>query len=167
MDLAPRPPARATLSQVMLPGDANPYGNVHGGTIMKLVDTAGAIAAHRHARRRVVTIEIDSMTFLQPVHVGDLVTLEARVTAVWRTSIETLVEVTAENIVTGEVRHTSTAFVVYVALDEAGRPTPVPPLALTTPEEHALARAAEARRQRRLASRPDLADEAHRGYRSD
>ena len=159
MELAPQRPARATLSQVMLPGDANPYGNVHGGTIMKLVDTAGAIAAHRHARSRVVTIEVDSMTFLQPVHVGDLLTLEARVTAVWRTSIETLVEVTAENIVTGELRPTSKAFVVYVALDAAGRPTPVPPLLLTTPQERELARAAEARRRRRLASRAGLADE--------
>ena len=153
MSDTPRPPAHATLSQVMLPGDANPVGNVHGGTIMKLVDTAGAIAAHRHARRRVVTIEVDSMTFLQPVHVGDLVTLEATVTAVWHTSIETRVEVTAEHVVSGLSRHASTAFVVYVALDEAGQPTAVPPLLLSTAAERELARQAEARRQRRLAAR--------------
>jgi uncharacterized protein (TIGR00369 family) len=146
--------SRATLSQVMLPGDANPQGNVHGGTIMKLVDTAGAIAAHRHCRRRVVTVEVDSMSFLHPVHVGDLVIATAWVTAAWRTSLETAVEVEAENVLTGERRHTSSAFLVYCALDDAGHPTDVPPLALATDDERAQAQAAELRRRRRLRERP-------------
>ena len=145
--------SQMTLSQVMLISDANPWGNVHGGTIMKLVDTAGALAAYRHGRRRVVTIEMDSMRFLQPVHVGNLVTCTARVTAVWRTSIETIVEVEAEDVLTGERRQTSSAYLVFVALDENGHPTELPPLRLETEEQRALARDAEVRRQRRLAER--------------
>jgi uncharacterized protein (TIGR00369 family) len=158
----PKPPSAsiAVLSQVMLPSDANPQGNVHGGTIMKLVDTAGAIAAHRHARRRVVTVEIDSMTFLYPVQVGDLLTASAQVTAVWRTSIETAVEVIAENVLTGEQRRTSSAFVVYVALDEQGRPTHAPPLLVETPEDRARAAGAEQRRRRRLAERGVMSAES-------
>ncbi len=153
--MEPKPPSasRVTLSQLMLIADANPQGNVHGGTIMKLVDTAGAIAALRHAGRRGVTAQVDSMRFLHPVRVGDLVVVTARVTAVWRTSLETAVEVEAENVLTGERRHTSSAFLVYVALDDEGRPAEVPPLRLETEEERLLAREAEARRQRRLAER--------------
>ena len=153
--MEPKPPSasRVTLSQLMLIADANPQGNVHGGTIMKLVDTAGAIAALRHAGRRVVTAQVDSMRFLHPVRVGDLVIVTARVTAVWRTSLETAVEVEAENVLTGERRHTSSAFLVYVALGDDGRPAEVPPLRLETEEERLLAREAEARRQRRLAER--------------
>jgi uncharacterized protein (TIGR00369 family) len=153
MDAKPPSASLVTLSQMMLIGDANPQGNVHGGTIMKLVDTAGAIAAHRHGRRRVVTVEMDSMRFRQPVYVGDLLTISARVTAVWRTSLETAVEVEAENVLTGERRHTSSAFLVFVALDEDGRPTELPPLLLETAEDRAMAQAAEQRRQRRLAER--------------
>jgi len=147
--------SEVTLSQVMLISDANPWGNVHGGTIMKLVDTAGAIAAHRHGRRRVVTAEMDSMVFRSPVHAGDLVTITARVTAVWETSLETRVEVEAENVLTGERRHTSSAYLVYVALDDQGRPTPFPPLELETDEDRATARSADARRRQRLAARAE------------
>ena len=124
---------------------------------MKLVDTAGAIAAQRHAGRRVVTAEMDSMRFLHPVHVGSLVTITARVTAVWRTSLETAVEVEAENVLTGERQHTCSAFLVFVGLDENGRPAALPPLALETDEERALAREAEVRRRRRLAERTERA----------
>src|ERR671939_1986362 len=133
----PKPPGAScvTLSQVMLIGDANPQGNVHGGTIMKLVDTAGAIAAHRHGRRRVVTVEMDSMRFHEPVHVGNLLTLTARVTAVWRTSLEAYVEVEAEDVLTGERRYTSSAFLVFVALDNEGRPAELPPLLLESEED--------------------------------
>src|SRR5689334_17101124 len=130
----------------MLISDANPQGNVHGGTIMKLVDTAGAIAAYRHGRRRVVTVELDSMRFRQPVYVGDLRTISALVTAVWRTSLETAVEVEAENILTGEKRHTSSAFLVFVALDDQGQPTELPPLQLETDADRAMAAAANQRR---------------------
>jgi acyl-CoA hydrolase len=154
-DLTPRPPSasRTILAQVMLPTDANPNGHVHGGTIMKLVDTAGGTAAVRHARRPVATVIMDSMTFLHPVYVGNLVTVEATVTWTGRTSLETRVEVRAEDTLSGRVTHTSTAYLVFVALDEQGRPTPVPPLELTTDEERRLWREAEARREYRLASR--------------
>ena len=158
MDAKPPSASQVTISQVMLISDANPQGNVHGGTIMKLVDTAGALAALRHGRRRVVTVEMDSMRFHQPVHVGNLVTLTARVTAVWRTSLETYVEVEAEDVLTGERRHTSSAFLVFVALDDDGRPAVLPPLLLENEEDRATAEAAEARRQRRLTERPARPD---------
>jgi acyl-CoA hydrolase len=122
---------------------------------MKLVDTAGAIAAHRHGRRRVVTAEMDSMRFVCPVHVGDLVTIRARVTAVWDTSLETRVEVESENVLTGERRHASSAYLVYVALDDQGRPTPLPPLVLETDAEREQAVAAKERRRLRLAARAE------------
>jgi len=122
---------------------------------MKLVDTASAIAAHRHGRLRVVTSEMDSMRFLSPVHVGDLVTIRARVTAVWDSSLETAVDVEAENVLTGQHRHTSSAYVVYVALDDDGRPTPLPPLLVETEEDHLRSREADARRRQGLAARAE------------
>jgi acyl-CoA hydrolase len=99
----------------------------------------------------VVTVEMDSMRFHQPVHVGNLLTLSARVTAVWRTSLEAYVDVEAEDVLTGERRHTSSAFLVFVALDDDGRPAELPPLLLETDADRAMADAAAARRQRRLA----------------
>lgn len=136
-ELQPRRMAesRVVMSQQMLPSDANPFGNVHGGAIMKLVDTAAGVAAMRYVRGRVVTARIDSMSFLEPVFVGDLVTLKASVNHAGRTSLEVGVRVEAENIVTGEVRHVSSAYLVFVALDEAGRPRQVPPLVAETEEE--------------------------------
>jgi len=147
--------SEVTLAQVMLPSDAIGQGNVHGGTIMKLVDTAGGIAAIRHARRRVVTVIMDSMTFLQPVYVGDLVTVRARLTWTGTSSMEAEVRVDAENVLTGRVTHTSTAYLVYVALDDDGKPCPVPPLRLTTDAERTAWTQAEARRVYRLAARSD------------
>jgi uncharacterized protein (TIGR00369 family) len=144
---------RIVLAQVMLPTDANPQGNVHGGTLMKLADTAGAIAAIRHAGRRVVTAMMDSMTFQYAVSVGDLVLLDARVTWVGRSSVEVEVSIDAEDVVTGVRQRTSTAFFVYVALDEEGRPTPVPALEPRTDEERARFAAAEERRRFRLTQR--------------
>jgi acyl-CoA hydrolase len=117
-----------TLSQMMQPDHANILGNIHGGWIMKLVDEAGALAAMRHAQKRVVTIAVDRMIFRHPIRTTDLVILNAEVSFTGRTSIETEVQVIAENPITGERWHTNTAYVVYVALDESGRPTPVPPL---------------------------------------
>lgn len=117
-----------TLSQLMQPEHANLRGDVHGGWIMKLADEAGALAAMRHSQRRVVTVAIDQMMFHEPIRIGDLVTLEAIVTYTGRTSMETRVQVIAEDPVSGERSHTNTAYLVYVALDERGRPAPVPAL---------------------------------------
>src|SRR5215217_8814486 len=107
--------SRSELVQWMGPADANANGFVHGGTVMKLCDEAAATAAIRHARSRVVTAAVDRMTFVQPVHVGDLLTLKASVNAVWRTSMEVGVRVEAENPRTGEVSHTNTAYLTMVA----------------------------------------------------
>lgn len=139
-----------TLSQFMMPQHANPMGNVHGGEITKLADEAGGLCAMRHAQRIVVTVAIDSMTFHSPAHVGDLVLLNARITWVGRTSIEASVEVVAENVLTGQQTHTNSAHFVYVALDENGRPTEVPPLILETEEDHRRWAEGEARQRHRL-----------------
>jgi acyl-CoA hydrolase len=147
------PEREITLAQVMLPEDANPAGNVHGGTLMKLADTAGGTAAVRHARRRLVTAVMDSMTFEQPVYVGNLIILHACVTWTGRTSMETEVTIDAEDVITGEVRHISTAYFVYVAIDEHGQPAPVRPLEVTTAEQRNRWEAAEARRAVRLTRR--------------
>lgn len=138
------------VNQLMLPEHANGHGNVHGGVIMKMVDEAGAIVAMRHARRPCVTIAIDSMTFKQPVHVGQLMVCQARVTYVGRSSIEVQVNVHAENLLTREITHTNSAFLVYVALGPDGKPTGVPPLLLETEEDARLAEAGRARQQRRV-----------------
>ena len=112
----------------MQPEHANYHGNIHGGWIMKLVDEAGALACMRHAQKRVVTVAVDQMIFRQPIRAGDLVILTAEVSYVGRTSMEAEVHVVAENPVTGECTYTNTAYVVYVALDEAGNPAVVPVL---------------------------------------
>lgn len=145
--------SRVVLSQLMQPGQANSRGDVHGGWIMKLVDEAGALAAMRHAQCRVVTVAIDQMHFLEPVSIGDLVVLEAEVTYVGRTSIETRVRVHAENPITGQRTHTNTGFLVYVALDDQRRPTPVPALIVETEEEKRLLAEGKQRQTHRLAQR--------------
>ncbi len=128
--LEPKPAQSScvTLSQLMQPEHANMRGDVHGGWIMKLADEAGALAAMRHSQQRVVTVAIDQMMFHEPIRIGDLVTLEAIVTYAGRTSMETRVQVIAENPVTGTRSHTNTAYLVYVALDEDGQPVRVPEL---------------------------------------
>ena len=141
------------LAQVMLPADANPSGDVHGGTLMKLADTAGGIAATRHAKRRVVTAIADSMTFEHPVKVGDLVLIDAQVSWVGRTSLEVEVSIFAERVLTGERRRTSLAYFVFVALGPDGRPHEIPPLELRTDAERARFERAEERRRFRLAQR--------------
>jgi len=135
--LQPKPvrASRITISQLMHPEHANLLGNVHGGWIMKLVDEAGALACMRHAQRKVVTVAIDSMTFRQPIRIGDLIILNAEVTYTGRTSMEVEVKVLAENPVTGEQTQTNTAYLVYVALDDDGKPTAVHPLRPETEEE--------------------------------
>jgi uncharacterized protein (TIGR00369 family) len=150
-------PDELTLAQVMLPEDANPRGNVHGGTLMKLADTAGGVCATRHTRKRVVTVVMDSMTFEEPVYVGNLVIVHAQVTWTGRTSIETEVNIKAEDVLTGEIRQISTAYFVYVATDEHGRPTPVTPLETRTAEQRRRWHAAEERRTRRMEHRLEAA----------
>ncbi|MCS6909372.1 MAG: acyl-CoA thioesterase [Anaerolineales bacterium] len=153
MQPKPARASRITLSLLMPPAEANLLGNVHGGYIMRLMDEAGASAAMRHSRRPVVTVAVDQVLFKEPIHVGDLVTVEANLTYVGRTSIETRIEVSAQNLLTGETTHTNTAYFVYVALDEKGHPTPVPPLLLETDEERAQWEAAKARQAYRLSQR--------------
>jgi uncharacterized protein (TIGR00369 family) len=134
-DSKPVGASRITLSQLMQPEHANLRGDVHGGWILKLVDEAGALAAMRHAQCRVVTVAVDQMHFHQPIRIGDLVILNAEVSYVGRTSIETRVEVIAESPVSGERTHTNSAYVVYVALDDQGRPKPVPRLIVETEQQ--------------------------------
>ena len=134
-------------------GEANLAGNVHGGVIMYLCDEVAGIAAVRHCGARVVTVAMDRMTFLHPVYIGHLVTVKATVNAAWRSSMEVGVRVEAENIRSGEVTHTSTAYLTMVALDDEGRPASVPPVEAETPDEQRRAREAQLRRDNRLAER--------------
>ena len=142
--------SRVTLSQLMNLEHANLLGNVHGGSIMKLADEAGALACMRHAQKKVVTVAIDSMTFRQPIRIGDLIILNAEVSYTGRTSMEAEVQVLAENPITGERTHTNTAYLVYVALDDSGRPSSVPPLKAETEDEELKMEKAKERQQRRL-----------------
>jgi acyl-CoA hydrolase len=150
-EVAPKPvsASQVTMARQMMPNDANPWGYVHGGVVMKMVDEAAGSAAIRHARCRVATAAIDYMSFLHPVHVGDLLLLKASVNDVGRTSMEVGVRVETENMLTGEQHHTSSAYVVMVALDESGRPSPIPPVVPGTPEESQRMAAAKIRRAQR------------------
>ena len=142
-----------SIAQLMQPEHANPLGNVHGGTIMKLADEAGGLAAMRHAGHPTVTVFIDSMTFYKPVQVGALLHLHAQVSWVGHTSVEVLVTVEAENPLNGERVETNSAFFVYVALDDNGRPTPVPRLICETEQERKHMAAGEKRQRYRLSLR--------------
>ena len=124
---------RAILVKWMSVTDANSGGSIHGGTVMKLCDEAAGLAAIRHSRQRVVTAAVDRLTFLHPVYVGDVLTLSASVNAAWRTSMEVGVRVEAENPFTGETRHTSSAYLTMVAIDEQGHAKPVPPFVAESP----------------------------------
>ncbi len=139
-----------TVTKLMMPIDANVSGNVFGGTILKLIDEVGSIAAVRHARRNVVTASVDQMNFLAPVHIGDLLRVIASVNHVHKTSMEIGVRVEAEDPLTGKIRHTGTCYLTCVALDRNGRPTPVPPLIPETEEEKRRWAEAEVRRDHRL-----------------
>jgi uncharacterized protein (TIGR00369 family) len=141
------------MAQVMGPQDINTAGNVHGGVIMKLIDTAGSVVAIRHARANAVTASIDRLDFHYPVFSGDLVTFKACLNMVGKTSMEIGVRVETENLFSGEVRHTASAYLTYVALDKAGRPMPLPPLVLETEEDKKRNREAIARRETRLKER--------------
>jgi acyl-CoA hydrolase len=137
----------------MNPEDANPVGNVHGGVIMKYVDTAAGAVAIRHARAICVTASIDRLDFHHPVFVGDLLVLKASLNLVGKSSMEIGVRVEAENLVTGEVRHTASAYLTFVALDENGRPRPVAPLLIESDIEERRHCQAKIRRESRLAER--------------
>ena len=150
--------SKTILSMQMLPVDANPMGNVHGGTILKLVDTSAAVAALRHARTNIVSASIDRTDFYRPVYVGDLLILKACVNYVGRTSIEVGVRIEAENLKTGKVTHTGSSYVTYVALDEKGKPTPVPQAIPETAEEKRRWREGKERREQRLKERARRSD---------
>jgi uncharacterized protein (TIGR00369 family) len=154
-ELQPRPISysRFTLSALMGPQDSNAHGNVHGGVIMKMVDEAGALVAMRHAGNLVVTVAVDSMTFMEPILIGYLVMCKAELTYVGRTSMEVRVEVVAENPLSGEPKITNTAYLVYVAIDRAGRPVEVPPIAFETPEQEQRAEQAKQRQEYRKRQR--------------
>jgi uncharacterized protein (TIGR00369 family) len=142
-----------TIAQMMIPQDANPAGNIHGGVIVKLIDTAAGVVASRHARSNVVTASIDRLDFHHPVFIGDLLFFRASLNFVGQTSMEIGVRVEAENLLTGELRHTASAYLTYVALDTASRPRPIPPLILETDEEIRRNREAKMRREARLAEK--------------
>jgi acyl-CoA hydrolase len=140
-------------SDLALPNDANALGNVLGGKVMHLVDMAAALAALRHARRPVVTASVDSMIFLHPVKIGQLILLRSSVNCVFRTSMEVGVKVWVEDLLTGAVRHTSSAYLTFVALDQNGQPEPIPPVIPETEDEKRRYQEAAARRDYRLEMR--------------
>lgn len=140
-------------SELALPNDANGLGNVLGGKVMHLVDLAGALAALRHARRPVVTASVDYMNFLHPVKIGQLILLRSSVNRVFRTSMEVGVKVWVEDLQTGAVRHTSSAYLTFVALDSNGQPVPIPPVVPETEDEKRRYEEAARRRDYRLEMR--------------
>ena len=157
----PRPPratagkavrvSRSEMTEVVLPNDANMLGYMLGGRLMHLMDVAAALAAHRHSNSNVVTASVDYMDFRNPIRVGDFVILKSSVNRVFNTSMEVGVKVFSENVVTGERRHTSSAYLTFVALDQHFQPHAVPPLILETAEDRRRYKEAGARRKIRLA----------------
>jgi len=161
-DLAPKRASESEteMVQVVLPNDANPLGYILGGTVMHLIDIAGAIACHRHTRTLLVTAAVDDLQFLSPIKVGDLIILKARVTCVFTTSLEVQVEVFSEETLTGVRKLTSRAFLTFVAVDRDGGRVPVPPLLVETDEERKVCEEAKERREERLRKK-----ESNRGAR--
>jgi acyl-CoA hydrolase len=138
------------MVQVVLPNDANPLGYILGGTVMHLIDIAGAIACHRHTRSLLVTAAVDDLQFLHPIKVGDLIILKSRVTCAFTTSLEVQVDVYSEETLTGQRLLTSRAFLTFVAISRDGRRVQVPPLLVETDEERRVCEQAHARRAERL-----------------
>ena len=145
--------SKTVFSKTMLPSDANPWGNVHGGEIMRLIDECAGAAATRHARQRVVTARVDELSFLAPVYVGNLVTARASVNEVGTTSMEIGVRVDAEDVLSGKVVHVSSAYLVFVAIGDDGKTAPLPPLIAETDDERRRMAAAKLRRERRMQQR--------------
>lgn len=154
-DLTPRPvrESQSMLAELALPGDANNWGFLLGGKVMHLVDICGALAAMKHARCPVVTASADSINFLHPVHMNQLITLKSSVNRVFTTSLEVGVKVLVEDVMSGEVRHTTSAYLTFVAVDEHGRPVPVAPVIPESEEEKRRYEEAGSRREYRLALR--------------
>jgi len=154
-EVTPRPvnASHAVMSELMMPHMANNMGNVFGGVILSLVDRVAAVAAMRHARRPCVTVAMDQVDFREPIYLGELVTAVAAVNFAGKTSMEVGVRIEAENVLTGQRRHTNTCYVTYVAVDERGRPAPVPPLLAESENEKRRYAAAEARRRERVKRR--------------
>jgi len=155
MDLTPKRASESEteMVQVVLPNDANPLGFILGGTVMHLIDIAGAIAGHRHTRSLLVTAAVDDLQFLYPIKIGDLIILKARVTCVFTTSLEVEVDVFSEETLTGRRRPTSHAFLTFVGVDREGGRVQVPPLLIETNEERRVCEEAKARRELRLRKR--------------
>lgn len=145
--------SQVEMVQSVFPNDANPLGNIFGGRVMEFIDIVGSISAMRHARHRVVTASMDQVNFKNPVYVGEILILRASVNFVATTSMEVGVKVIAENPLTGEHRHTSSAYLTYVAVNEDGKPAPVAPIVPETDEEKRRYREAQERRKHRLQNR--------------
>jgi acyl-CoA hydrolase len=162
LQLIPKRASESTteMVQVVLPNDANPLGFILGGTVMHLIDIAGAIACHRHTRSLLVTAAVDGLQFLHPIKVGDLIMLKASVTATFETSLEVEVEVFSEETLTGVRRMTSRAYLTFVAIDRDGEKVPVPPLIVETDEERRRALEARGRRADRLKAKALLTKNA-------
>lgn len=154
LDGKPVDASRSEMTEIVLPAQTNPLGKLLGGHVMHLVDMAAAMAAHRHSNSYVVTASVDYIDFRNPVNLGEIVTLKSQVNRVFRTSLEVGVEVYSENVLTGEKKHTTSAFVTFVAIDEHTRlPKSLPPLIVKTEEEKRRFHEAGKRREVRLALR--------------
>jgi acyl-CoA hydrolase len=145
--------SRTEMAEVVLPQDANVFGNILGGRVMHLVDIAAAITAHRHCRSLAVTASVDHIDFRNPIRVGEVITLKASLNRAFHTSMEIGVKVFSEDLLTGEKKHTTSAYVTFVALDDDHRPKRVPPVICETAEDRRRYREALARRKLRLAQR--------------
>jgi acyl-CoA hydrolase len=145
--------SRTEMVEAALPQDANVLGKILGGRVMHLVDVAGAIAAYRHCRTHVVTASVDHLDFRTPIRIGELIVLKSSVNRAFHTSLEAGVKVFSENVLTGERKHTTSAYLTYVAVDAEGQPIPVPPLVCETSEDRRRFRDALGRRKTRLAQR--------------
>ena len=158
MELTPKRAADSAteMVQVVLPNDANPLGFILGGTVMHLIDIAGAIACHRHTRTLLVTAAVDDLQFLHSIKVGDLIILNARVTCAFTTSLEVQVDVFSEETLTGKRQMTSTAFLTFVAIDRSGAKVRVPPLVMESDEDRRRCEEAHARRALRLQRKSEV-----------
>ena len=145
--------SQVEMIEIVFPNDANPHGNIFGGRVMQLIDIIGSVSAMRHCRNSVVTASMDKLDFLSPAYVGEILILRASVNYVARTSMEVGVKVTAENPLTGEQRHTGSAYVTYVSIDHSGKPVPVPAIRPETEDEKRRYSEAEHRRETRLRER--------------
>jgi acyl-CoA hydrolase len=159
-DLKPKPPGAsvAVVSELMMPHQVNNLGHVFGGEVLSMVDRAAAVAAMRHSGRASVTVSIDRVEFVEPIHTGELVTCTARINFVGRTSMEVGVRVEAENLLTGVKRQTTTCLLTFVAIDENHRPCAVPPLDLSDPEDERRSREGRRRREVREELDRELGD---------